>query len=88
MENQAWVAFSGMIAAVVGQWLNRRPELPVPVVKIGLALVGLALYLPIQQPWTVGFMPWFNEAWVFALAVPGAASLVGMLPGMGTNTQK
>lgn len=89
MNAPGWMGFAGLLVAVVGQWLNsRQPPLSPPVVKISLVVAGLALYLPISQPWTVGFLPWFEEAWVWALAVPGMASLIALAPGMATATKK
>lgn len=87
-QAQGWMAFSGAVVAALGQWLNRRPDLPAVAIKLALTLAGLALYLPIEQPWKVGFMPWFENAWVWGLAVPGAASLLATVPGMATNSQK
>lgn len=87
MQAQGWMMFAGLVVAAVAQWLNRYPNIPVPLVKIGLAVSGLALYLPVEQPWVMGFNPWFEHAWVWALALPGAASLIGMAPGMATNSK-
>lgn len=84
---QGWITFGGLVVSAVAQWLNRHPIVPTAIVKIALAVIGLSLYLPVEQPWVVGFGPWFEKAWVFGLALPGMASLIALAPGMATNSQ-
>lgn len=84
---QAWMMFAGLIVAVIGQRLNRYKANNTELVKLGLVVSGLMLYLPIEQPWVEGFLPWFENAWLWAVAVPGIASLVGMHPALKTDSK-
>lgn len=82
---------AGLVVALAGQWFNRHPGIPAPAVKIGLAVVGFALYTVVEHPaaWQgQPLMDWLDKAWLWALALPGAASLIGMAPGMATNSGK
>lgn len=82
------IAVAGLVVAIFGQWLNTKPYIPSLVVKLALSIIGLAFYLFVAVPaaWTgQAFLDWFDKAWLFALALPGAASLIGLAPGMKTN---
>lgn len=87
---QAWMAIAALIVAAVGQYLNSKPQYPAAVVKIGMALMGPILYLMVEQPTGppggVAFLEWLDKAWIWALALPGAASLIGIAPNMATRT--
>jgi len=77
--------------ALVGQWLNRFKSIPSEAVKAGLAIVGLGFYalghgLPASW-WGDGLSVWLNPGLLWALALPGAASLIGTVPGMRSNSQ-
>lgn len=88
---QAYVAIGGIVVAIAAQWANRHPAVPASVVKLALSALGLALYLVVDQPaaWSgQPLMEWLDAAWLWALALPGAASLIGAAPGMGTNSAK
>ena len=87
---QAFTVVGGLVVAAIAQWFNRYPNVPAPIVKLGLAAVGLAMYAVVQQPaaWSgQPFLDWLDTAWLWALALPGAASLIGSAPGMGTNSK-
>ncbi len=87
---QAWMMIAGLIVAGVGQYLNSKPQYNSTLVKIGMALLGPLLYLMVEQPTGApggpAFMEWLDRAWVWALALPGLASLIGLAPGMATRT--
>ena len=77
--------------AVVGQWLNSKKSIPAPAVKGLLALAGVPFYLwatGMPPAWTgPEFSSWSEGAVLWAFAIPGMASLVGLAPGMGTNSK-
>lgn len=82
------MAVAGLVVAIFGQWLNTKPYIPSPVIKLALAVVGLLFYLLVAMPAAISgqaFLDWIDKAWLFALALPGLASLVGAVPGMKTN---
>lgn len=88
---QAWMMLAGLIVALAGQWLNAHPRVPSPAVKIALTACGLVLYLVIEQPhgWSgPPLLEWLDKAWLWALAVPGAASLIGTAPNLKTFDPK
>ena len=81
--------FASLFVAALGQWLNAKTTLPPLAVKGALAAVGPVLFLIVKAPaaWTgQPFLDWFDEAWVWSLALPGIASLIGVAPGMNTKT--
>lgn len=85
---QALMFFAALAVAALGQWFNAKTTVPPLAVKGVLALVGPAVYLIVKVPaaWTgPEFLAWFDEAWVWALALPGIASLIGVAPGMNTK---
>ena len=86
---QALVMMAGLILAVVGQGLNSNPKIPSSVVKLSMAVTGVLLYLIVATPaaWThEAFLAWLDQAVIWAAAIPGFASLVGIIaPGMKTN---
>ena len=87
---QAWIFLAGLLVAAFGQWLNSLPHVDSRLVKFALAIAGLVLYLPIEQPaawYGPPLFAWLDTAWLWALALPGAASLIGLAPGMATNNQ-
>ena len=86
---QALSFLGALIVAGVGQKLNADPRVPTPLVKLAMALIGIGLYLVKSQPaaWHgQAFLDWLDEAWLWAVAVPGLASLIGLAPGMATKT--
>lgn len=88
---QAWMVIAALIVAAVGQYLNSKPAYPTNLVKLGMALMGPLLYLMVEQPTGPPggpvFLEWLDKAWIWALALPGAASLIGgFTPGMATRT--
>lgn len=84
------ITIGGLVVALVGQWLNRHESIPDAVVKLTLAGVGMVFY-GLGHGWPAGFGPpfleWLDLAWVYALALPGAASLIGLAPGMQSNSK-
>lgn len=77
--------------ALVGQWLNSQRSIPAPAVKAALALAGIPFYC-----WSVGlpgawygpaFTVWSQGAVLWVLAIPGAASLFGLMPNMATDSR-
>ena len=77
--------------AVFGQWLNSHPKVPSAAVKALLALTGIPFYM-----WATGLPPtwsgpafasWSQGAVLWAFAIPGMASLVGIAPGMRTDSK-
>lgn len=86
---EALMFFAALAIAGVGQWLNSKPNVPPLVVKAALAAVGPMLYLLISQPTALygpAFIEWLDKAWLWALALPGLASLLGLAPGMATRS--
>ena len=84
---EALMFFAALVVGGLGQWLNAKPHVPTAAVKGLLALVGMAFYLIVDMPagWTgQPLLEWLSEAWVWAAAVPGIASLVGLAPGLAT----
>jgi hypothetical protein len=82
---------AGLVLGAVGQGLNRKKSMPTEWVKVVMALAGLALALVAVGPptslWGDDFLEWFDHAWMFVLAVPGAASMLAIVPGMKTDSQ-
>lgn len=80
---------AGLILAVVGQSLNSRPEIPSQIVKLAMAVAGMLLYLIVATPTAAtheAFLAWMDQALLWAMAVPGFASMVGAIaPGMKTS---
>jgi len=77
--------------AVLGQWLNTWPQIPTAAVKALLALAGIPFFI-----WATGLPPewsgpafasWSQGAVLWAFAIPGMASLVGLAPGMATTNK-
>ena len=85
---QALMMLAGLVVAMLGQWLNAHPDVPTPLVKLALAVAGMALYAIADAPDAMtreAFLSWLDSAWLWALALPGAASLIGLAPGMQTK---
>lgn len=89
MDALGWFGVAAI--ALVGQWLNRSRSIPSEAVKAVLAMIGLAFYaLGHGGPaaWVgEGLTQWLNPALLWALALPGAASLIGAVPGMATDSK-
>ena len=88
MDAIGWFGIAGI--ALAAQWLNRYKSIPSEGVKAVLALVGLAFYalghgLPLAW-WGADLSAWLNPALLWALALPGAASMIGTVPGMKSNS--
>ena len=88
---QIYAMLVALVLAGVGQWFNRHPQVPAQVVKLALVGVGLVAYAFGYGPpaaWHgAPLLAWLEPAGLWAFAVPGAASVFGTLPGMGTNSQ-
>lgn len=85
---QLLIIIAGLVVASLAQWLNTKPQVPSKFVKLSLVLVGIAFYLPVAVPaawWGPPMLEWLDKAWIWGLALPGAASLIGTVPGMKTN---
>ena len=86
-----FVIFAGLVVAGIGQWLNSKATIPTHLVKLALAVAGLLLYGFVggfPAAWFgPPFMAWFDDAWVWTFALPGAASLIGLAPGMKTDSK-
>lgn len=84
---QAFVMIAGVLIALIGQKLKSNPRISSDLVRVGLLLAGLGLYLVVDQPKGFGqpFFDWLDKAYVWALALPGLASLMGMAPALKTN---
>lgn len=84
------IIVGGFAVALAGQFLNRYKSIPSEVVKLSLAGVGMIFY-GLGHGWPAGwgepFLSWLDLAWIWALALPGAASLIGIAPGMKTDSQ-
>lgn len=88
---QALTMLAGLLVAALGQKLNANPRIPSMLVKLSLAAIGPIIYLIVEQPTALygpGFLTWLDHAWIWALALPGAASLIGLAPGMATNSKE
>lgn len=83
---------AGLLVALVGQYLNRFQRIPSEAVKLALAVIGATLYgtlvvHPTAWPPAPAFAAWFDDALLWAFALPGMASLIGLAPGMKTNSR-
>jgi len=89
MDALGWFAVA--VVATAAQWLNSFKAVPAPLVKMTLAVVGLGFYAlghGLPAAWSGSLLTsWLDPALVWALALPGAASLVGLAPGMATNSK-
>ena len=89
MDALGWFAMA--LTALVAQWFNRFKHVPAPTIKAGLAVVGLAFYALGHGLPAAWYGPelsqWLDPALLWAMAVPGMASLVGAIPGMETNSK-
>jgi len=88
---EALAALAGIIGAGVVQWFNRYKANNTALLKVALIFVGLACYAlgnGLPEAWAgPEFTEWLTPAWLWALSVPGAASLFGALPNMQTNSK-
>lgn len=84
---QVFVTIAGLLLAILGQKFKSNPKVSSDLVRVGLLVAGLALYLVVDQPTGMGqpFFDWLDKAYLWALALPGAASLIGMHPALKTN---
>lgn len=79
--------------ALIGQFLNAHPKFPTWAGKIGLLAIGVGWYAVNWHeghPWPVSFAAWLDwlEAAITAgAALPGAASLVALIPALKTRSQ-
>ena len=89
MDAIGWFGIAAI--ALVAQWLNRYKGIPSEAVKAALAVVGLTFYAlghGLPTAWHgVELSEWLNPALLWALALPGAASMIGTVPGMATNSK-
>lgn len=89
MDAIGWFGIAAI--ALVAQWLNRHKSIPNEAVKATLAGVGILFYAighGLPTAWHgEGLSAWLNPALLWALALPGAASMIGTVPGMATNSQ-
>jgi hypothetical protein len=85
------VLIAAGVVAWAGQFLNSHKSIPNAAVKAALALAGIPFYA-----WAVGlppawggpaFVAWGQGAVLWVLAIPGAASLFGLAPGMATDSK-
>jgi len=86
---QALMMLAGLVLALVGQWLNTHPNIPTPLVKLTMVVAGMGLYAIADAPdapTRQALLSWLDSAWLWALALPGAASLIGLAPGMQTKS--
>lgn len=85
------VLLAAGVVAVFGQWLNSHKSIPAPAVKALLALAGIPFYIwatGVPASWTgPAFAQWSQGAVLWAFAIPGMASLVGLTPGMATDSK-
>lgn len=88
------IAFvAALVLALIGQLLNRSPKYPTEFVKLAMAVAGAGLYAglvvhPTAWPPDPKFAAWFDDALLWSFALPGMASLIGMAPGMKTNSKE
>jgi hypothetical protein len=88
MDALGWFGVAAI--ALVAQWFNRFKSIPTEAMKAALAVVGIAFYTlghggPVAW-WGPGLSAWLDPALLWALALPGAASLIGTMPGMKSNS--
>ena len=85
------VLIAAGFVALVGQWLNSQRSIPAPAVKAALALAGIPFYVwssGLPPAWTgPDFAAWSQGAVMWAFTIPGMASLVGLAPGMATDSK-
>ena len=85
------VLLAAGVVAVLGQYLNTKPHIPTAAIKALLALAGIPFYVWATGPppaWSgPEFASWSHGAVLWAFAIPGMASLIGLAPGMATNSK-
>jgi hypothetical protein len=87
----------GALAAAIGQWTKSHPRINNAYPQAVMVLVGLVWYAgnhggPKGDPHGfaavfTAWADWIEGAIPTLLALPGAASLVGLIPAMKTRTQ-
>jgi hypothetical protein len=85
---QTFIMLAGVAIAAIGQKLNSNPKVPSHWVKPAMAGCGALLYLVVDAPDTLtreALFSWLDQAVIWAAALPGVASLIGLHPSMRTS---
>ena len=85
---QALIFVAALVVAGIGQWFNAHPSVPTWVSKLAMAGIGLAFYAVVEGPHGWHGQPlldWLDRAWLWAAALPGIASLIGLAPQLKTS---
>lgn len=85
---QALVFIAALVVGGVGQYFNSHPRFPTWVSKVALAAIGLVFYAVIKAPPAWHGQPlldWLDNAWLWAAALPGVASMIGLAPKLATS---
>jgi len=85
---QTFIMLAGVAIAALGQKLNNNPKIPSQWVKPAMAVCGALLYLVVDTPNSFtrdAIFSWLDQAVIWAAALPGVASLIGLHPSMRTS---
>lgn len=90
---QHGVMLAGMVLALLGQFLNAHPRFPTWIGKVGMLAIGVGWYAANwheSHPWPptfTGWLDWTESAIMAGASLPGAASLLALIPAIKTRNQ-
>lgn len=95
MQKLHGVLLIGGAFAFLGQLAKRNPKVPNELAIAVMAAIGALFYAgnygwphadaPTFQSWFGAIADWLESASIAIAAIPGAASMIGMIPGMQTQ---
>lgn len=84
------ILIAGLIFAVIGQFLKSIKGFPTEAVQLAMVFMGLVLYV-IQAGLPAQWVPldpkWSEGAALWVTALPGMATLMGMVPALKTDSR-
>lgn len=82
---------AALIVALAAQKFNSYKANNTTLIKVAMVVLGLVLALPVYglptAPWGEPLFAWLDKSYLWALALPGVASLIGTAPGMKTDSK-
>lgn len=85
------IMLAAMALAALGQYLNSHPRFPTWAGKVGMLAIGVGWYAANwheAHPWPGSFVAWLDwteAAIVAGASLPGAASLIALIPALKTR---